>query len=171
MLPNIAYNIAFTTKTTNKFDEETDEKDSSEEDAETQWKAESVPLNITNNPVLEIKIPNRFEEKDQEEEADKTERKAESVLIAITYVHFLKIKTAQKFDKVTAERDQTEEFYVEQQNAVHTTLIPHKYIKNNHTALKTISVQVVTEKAEFEVQKYVESKNAGSAVLAAIKTA
>ena len=72
---------------------------------------------------------------------------------------------------MTAERDKTEEFYVEQQNAVHTTLIPHKYIKNNNTALKTISVQVVTEKAEFEVQKYVESKKAGSAVLANIKTA
>jgi hypothetical protein len=84
---------------------------------------------------------------------------------------FSKIKTAQKFDKVTAERDQTEEFYVEQRNAVHTALAPHKYIKNNHTALKTISVQVVTKKAEFEVQKSVESKNAGSAVLAAIKTA
>ena len=33
MLPNIAYNIAFTTKTTNKFDKEIDEKNRSEEDA------------------------------------------------------------------------------------------------------------------------------------------
>jgi hypothetical protein len=32
-------------------------------------------------------------------------------------------------------------------------------------------VQVVTKRAEFEVLKNVESKNAGSAVLAAIKTA
>jgi hypothetical protein len=130
-----------------------------------------VPINITSNPALKIKFPNRFEEKDQEEEADKTEQNAESVLIATTCVCILKIKTAHEFDKVTAERDQTEVLYVEQHNAVHTALAPHKYIKNNHTALKTISVQVVTKKAEFEVQKYVESKKAGSAVLANIKTA
>jgi hypothetical protein len=130
-----------------------------------------VPITITCNPVLKIKIPNRFEEKDQEEEADKTEQNAEYVLTAITCVHLLKIKTAHKFDKVTTERDKTEEFYVEQQNAVHTALASHKCIKNNHTALKKISVQVVTKRAEFEVHKCEESKNAGSAVLAAIKAA
>jgi hypothetical protein len=96
---------------------------------------------------------------------------AETVLTAITCVNLPKIKTAHKFDEVTAERDKTEELYVEQQNAVHTALASHKYFENNHTALKTISVQVVTKKAEFEVQKYVESKKAGSAVLADIKTA
>jgi hypothetical protein len=33
MLPNIAYNIAFTTNTTNEFDEEIDKKNRSKEDA------------------------------------------------------------------------------------------------------------------------------------------
>ena len=49
--------------------------------------------------------------------------------------------TKNKFDEVTAERDETEELYVEQQNAVHTALASHKYFENNHTALKIISVQ------------------------------
>jgi hypothetical protein len=62
-----------------------------------------------------------------------------------------------KFDEVTAERDKTEELHVEQQNAVNTALASRKYFENNHTALKIISVKVVTEKTEFEVQKYVES--------------
>jgi hypothetical protein len=130
-----------------------------------------VPTTITCNTILKIKILERFDEKDQIEEADETEQNAENVLTAITCVHLLKIKTEHKFDKVTAERDKTEELYVEQQHAVHTALASHKYIKNNHTVLKKISVQAVTKKDETEVLKYVESKKAGSAVLAAIKTA
>ena len=130
-----------------------------------------MPTNNTCNSTLKIKIPSRFDQKDQVEKADETEQNAVNVLTAITYVNLPKIKTAHKFDEVTAERDKTEELYVEQQNAVHTALASHKYFENNHTALKTISVQVVTKKAKFEVQKYVESKKAGSAVLAAIKTA
>jgi hypothetical protein len=93
------------------------------------------------------------------------------VLTAITCVPLLKIKTTNKFDEVTTDRDKTEVFDVEQQNAVHTALASIKYIENNHTALQKISVQVDTERAESEVQKYVESKNAGSAALAALKTA
>ena len=130
-----------------------------------------MPTTITCNPILKIKIPDRFDEKDQEEEADNTEQNAEKELTAITCVHPLKIKTAHKFYEVTTDRDKTEEFYIEQQNAVHTALASDKGIKNNHTALKKINVQVVTKRDESEVQKYVESKNAGSAVLAAIKTA
>jgi hypothetical protein len=79
--------------------------------------------------------------------------------------------TKNKFDEVTAERDKTEELYLEQQNAVHTALATHKYFENNYTVLKKISVQAFIKKDETEVQKDVESKKAGSAVLAAIKTA
>jgi hypothetical protein len=49
--------------------------------------------------------------------------------------------TKNKFDEVTAERDDTEELYVEQQNAVHTALASHKYFENNCTVLKKISVE------------------------------
>jgi hypothetical protein len=79
--------------------------------------------------------------------------------------------TKNKFDEVTAERDKTEELYEEQQNAVHTALASHKYFENNTTELKKISVEAFIKKDETEVQKYVEGKHAGSAVLAAIKTA
>jgi hypothetical protein len=52
------------------------------------------------------------------------------MLTTITCNTILKIKIPNRFDEVTAERDKTEEYYVEQQNAVHTALAPHKYIKN-----------------------------------------
>ena len=42
-------------------------------------------------------------------------------------------KTTNKFDEVTTDRDKTEEFQVEQQNAVHTALDSLKYIENNHS--------------------------------------
>ena len=71
-----------------------------------------------------------------------------------------------KFDEVTAEGDKTEELHVEQQNAVNTALIARKYIEENHTAFKKISVPVETERAETEEQNY-----AGSAALTALKTA
>ena len=66
--------------------------------------------------------------------------------------------TKNKFDEVTAERDKTEELYLEQQNAVHTALATHKYFENNYTVLKKISVQAFIKKDETEVQKDVESK-------------
>ena len=125
----------------------------------------------TCNSTFKIKIPSRFDEKDQVEGADETKQNAENVLTAITCVNLPKIKTVHRFDEVTAERDKTEELYVEQQNAVHTALASHKYFENNNTVLKKISVQAFIKKDETEVQKYVESKHAGSAVLAAIKTA
>ena len=106
-----------------------------------------MPTTIACYPILKIKIPNRFDEKNQVEEADNTEQNAVYVLTAITCVHILKIKTAPKFDKVTTERNKTEEFYKEQQNAVHTALASHKCIKNNHTALKKINVQVVMQES------------------------
>ena len=65
--------------------------------------------------------------------------------------------TKNKFDEVTAERDKTEELYVEQQNAVQTALATHKYFENNYTVLKKISVQAFIKKDETEVQKYVKS--------------
>jgi hypothetical protein len=85
-----------------------------------------VPITITCNPIHKIKILKRFDERDQVEEADKTAQNAENELNAITCVHPLKIKTAHKFDKVTTDRDQTEEFYVEKQNADHTALASQK---------------------------------------------
>ena len=60
---------------------------------------------------------------------------------------------------------------MKQWNAVNTALTAHKYLRNNHTVLEKISVQVVAKRTEPEVHKCEESKNAGSAVLAAIKTA
>ena len=57
------------------------------------------------------------------------------MLTAITCVPLLKIKTPNKFDEVTTDRDKTEEFDVEQQNAVHTALYALKYIENNLTEL------------------------------------
>ena len=88
--------------------------------------------------------------KDRVEEADETEQNAENVLTAITCVNLPKIKTAHKFDEVTAERDKTEELYVEQQNAVHTALASHKYFENNCTVLKKISVQASIKTAETD---------------------
>ena len=58
--------------------------------------------------------------------------------------------TKNKFDEVTAERDKTEELYVEQQNAVHTALASHKYFGNNCTVLKKISVQAFIKTAETD---------------------
>ena len=60
---------------------------------------------------------------------------------------------------------------MEQQYAVNTALTAIKYIKNNHTEFKKISVQVDIERAETEETFYVESKNAGSAALTALKIA
>jgi hypothetical protein len=64
-------------------------------------------------------------------------------------------------------RDETSEFAVNSGELY----IAFAVQKNNHTALQKISVQVDTERAESEVKKYVESENAGSAALAALKTA
>ena len=104
-------------------------------------------MTITNTCklILKIKIPSRFEEKDRVEKADETEQNAENVLTAINGDNLPNIKTVHKFDEVTAERDNNEELYVEQQNAAHTALASHKYFENNHTDLKIISVQVETE--------------------------
>ena len=61
--------------------------------------------------------------------------------------------TKNKFDEVTAERDETEELYVEQQNAVHTALASHKYFENNNnTGLKKISAGIL-KKDETETAK------------------
>jgi hypothetical protein len=44
----------------------------------------------------------------------------------ITCKPFLKIKTTNEFDEVATDRDKTEEYVVEQQNAVHTALASFK---------------------------------------------
>ena len=104
----------------------------------------------TCNSTFKIKIPSRFDEKDQVEGADETKQNAENVLTAITCVNLPKIKTVHRFDEVTAERDKTEELYVEQQNAVHTALASHKYFENNNnTGLKKISVQAFLRKTRL----------------------
>ena len=57
------------------------------------------------------------------------------MLTTITCNPILKIKTPNKFDEVSIDKDKTEEFDVELQNAVHTALYATKYIENNHAAL------------------------------------
>ena len=52
--------------------------------------------------------------------------------LTVISVQAVTVLAAIKFDEVTAERDKTEELYVEQQNAVHTALASHKYFENNN---------------------------------------
>ena len=155
-------NSTFKIKIPSRFDE----KDQVEGADETKQNAENVLTAITCVNLPKIKTVHRFDEKDQVEEADETEQNAENVLTAITCVNLPKIKTAHKFDEVTAERDKTEELYVEQQNAVHTALASHKYFENNHTALKIISVQVATkDKRDVSNKNTVEFNNTTTAGL------
>jgi hypothetical protein len=53
---------------------------------------------------------------------------------------------------------------------LNTALAAPKNVENNHAESKRIDVKVTIERAETEVH-HVESQNAGSAALAALKTA
>ena len=55
------------------------------------------------------------------------------MLTTITCNPILKIKSPKKFDEVSIDKDKTEKFDVEQQNAIHTALDSFKYIKNSHS--------------------------------------
>ena len=91
-----------------------------------------------------------IDERDQVEEDIKTRQNAEYMLTATNCIPILKTKTPNKFTKVSIDRDSTEEFNVEQQYAVDTTLTALKYIEDTHTDFKKISAQVDTRRAVTE---------------------